>query len=298
VAANILITGGSGFLGSALAHYWVEAGYKITILVRPNSDLYRLEGIFENIEIIKIDGEKKTNELILYSKPEIIVHTAVNYGRNNETIPQIYDANYSFGLNLLHGVLAGGRKVVFINTDTVIQPSVNTYAKSKREFAKKADEIAKQNPTKLKFINTRLQLMYGAEQNKLTFPGFVFKECIENNPHIRLTTGEQLRDFIYIEDCISAFNIIVKNTDKFTISDEIDIGSGKVISVRKFAEKIQKLTKSKTQLNFGEIPHRENEPLLCKGDIRRLKSLGWKQNYEHNNGIMKTIEIMSKNMFR
>lgn len=293
MGANILITGGSGFLGSALAHYWVEAGNNLSILVRPKSNLYRLEGIFEKIKIIKIEDEKKINKIILNANPKIIVHTAVNYGKNDETKQQIYDANYSIGLKILHGVLEGSQQVVFINPDTVIQPSVSIYAASKRKLAKVGDKLAKENPSKLKFINIRLQLMYGPGQNERSFPGFVFKDCIENKNHINLTVGEQLRDFIYIDDCVSAFNTITQNLNKFSTSDEIDIGSGNANSVRSFVEKIRQLSKSNTLLKFGEIPNRKNEPLLCKADVQRLRSMGWEYKNDEVNGIMKTIKFMT-----
>jgi CDP-paratose synthetase len=293
---NILLTGATGFLGSALAKHWSQAGHKLTMLVRPTSSLRRVESLLPMVQFIKCTSDNEIIKLVQDVSPDLIVHTACAYGRQGESALQIFDANVRLGMLLLDGILRGASTHVgFINTDSVLQPSVNSYALSKHQFALWGDTLARQNPDRLQFVNIRLQHMYGANNNlnndPSKFVSYVLHACKRNQPELALTAGEQYRDFIYIDDVVSAYDIILQKLSELSVSDQIDVGSGNSLSVRSFVEQIHSLTGSVTELKFGAIPYRINEPMLCKADTRRLESLGWKPVYGFVKGIQKTIKL-------
>jgi nucleoside-diphosphate-sugar epimerase len=106
-----------------------------------------------------------------------------------------------------------------------------------------------------------------------------------------LTLGEQKRDFIYIDDVVSAYLMIMKKAIDFDNTFiEFDVGSGQSISIRSFVETVHRLTSSQTHLSFGAMPYRQGEVMHSEADISGLSALGWKCQYDVATGIKKVID--------
>ena len=96
---SFLITGASGFLGYHLAKTLLEKGIKVIAIKRPNSKLWRYENLsnhnlkFYNVE--NLESAFKENNITC------IMHTACLYGRNNENLSELLNANVIFGLKVL-----------------------------------------------------------------------------------------------------------------------------------------------------------------------------------------------------
>ena len=82
----ILITGGSGFLGSKILYKLICEGYNVVALVRHNSKLNRIQEIKGSFELFYINKEQSNlSELFENFKIHIIIHTATEYGRASAT---------------------------------------------------------------------------------------------------------------------------------------------------------------------------------------------------------------------
>ncbi len=289
---KILITGATGFLGSALAKHWEQAGHQMTLMVRPSSSLRRIEALLPAVQLARFSSDSEIVKLVQNISPDVIVHTACAYGRQGETALQVFDANVRLGQVLLDGVLGGvGTRVSFINTGSVLEPSLSNYALSKQQFAQWGDALAQQNPERLQFINIRLQHMYGPGDGPSKFTSHVLHACKQHQPRLALTRGEQCLDFIYIDDVVSAYDLIFQKLNELIVSDQIDVGSGNASTVRSFVEKVHALVNSSTELQFGSIPYRTNETMFCQADTSRLQNLGWQPVFSLEQGIQKTIEL-------
>lgn len=290
---KILLSGATGFLGSALAKHWVQVGHQLTLLVRPTSSLRRVAALLPKVHLAKCSSDTDIVRLVQDTAPDLIVHAACAYGRQGETAQQVFDANVRLGMLLIDGALGTERahRVGFINTGTVLKPLVSNYALSKQQFTQWGDALAQQNPARLQFINVRLQHMYGPGDDPSKFTTHVLNACRKNHPQLALTAGEQRRDFIYIDDVVSAYDVIAQKLSELPVSDQVDVGSGTAPPLRSFVEQIHALTGSRTELKFGAIPYRANEAMLCQADIRRLQKLGWQPVYSLEQGIQKTIDL-------
>ena len=102
---NLLITGASGFLGSALALHFLEVGHRVGLLLRPTSQLARLRGREWAFALGRSNSDQEIEEFISSIEPDAIIHTACAYGRQGESLVTINDANLRFGLVLLQSVL-------------------------------------------------------------------------------------------------------------------------------------------------------------------------------------------------
>ena len=108
-----------------------------------------------------------------------------------------------------------------------------------------------------------------------------------------MTLGEQKRDFVYIDDVVAGFMLIIEKACQFGKGYfKFEIGSGRLISIKDFVLKIKELTRNTaTKLNFGAIPYRENEAMLYKIDLDEIKKLGWVCEYSLEDGLKKTIKF-------
>jgi len=117
-------------------------------------------------------------------------------------------------------------------------------------------------------------------------------------PEIKLTKGEQKRDFIFIDDIINAFLILFRCPDEQLSFNELDIGTGKQISIKEFIvtlvsiiEKIQNKT-IKTKLSFGALSYRPLEKMYVSENVSKLKALGWKPMVDLEEGLTRTIKTI------
>jgi nucleoside-diphosphate-sugar epimerase len=290
---RILLTGASGFLGSALATHLQQAGHELALLVRPSSKLDRLNGAVHLFDIGRCVSDDEVCAFVMRSKPDVVIHTACAYGRQGETATQILDVNVRLGLATLEALLRNGKPVTFINTGTVLMPNVSLYALSKHQFAEWGRTLSLQSANNLRFVNLQLQHMYGPGDDASKFTTHVLHTCLRNAPELDLTAGEQRRDFIYIDDVVSAYRVLVEQRNQLQAVCDIEVGSGVASTVREFVQTAHQLTSSHTQLHFGRLPYRPNEAMHCQANISKLKALGWQPNFDLRTGLQKTIELES-----
>jgi nucleoside-diphosphate-sugar epimerase len=132
---NVLITGGNGFLGSALAEKFYNLNFKVSLIVRPKSNLNRLENHIHNYFLYELLSENNLEEILQKSNPDIIIHTACNYGRNNENIITIFDTNYRLGLLIFNEIIKLEKKIIFLNVGTILPAENSLYSFSKNQFS-------------------------------------------------------------------------------------------------------------------------------------------------------------------
>lgn len=288
---NILVTGGSGFLGSALARHFARSGARVALLLRPDSSLRRLAGQEATFDIGRYVTDADVEAFVQRVQPEVVIHTACAYGRQGETALQLADVNVRLGLVLMTALERVGNAVTFIHTGTVLTPAVGPYALSKNQFAQWGRLIAGQSAGKIRFVNVLLQHMYGPGDDRSKFATHVLHACHHNEPELRLTAGEQERDFIFIDDVVSAYETLVAQREQLPAVMDIDVGSGIAPAIRDFVRTVHRLTGSVTRLAFGALQYRANEAMYCRADLAAMNALGWKPEYDLETGLKKTIEL-------
>ncbi len=290
---NILITGAGGFLGSALARKLGGMDHQVSLLVRKNSDLYRLTDL-STYKIGRCETDQEITQFISDVSPDAVIHTACCYGRNGESTLKIIDSNLRFGALILNAINGLGKKVSFINAGTVLSRDASFYALTKIQFEELGAYISNTSNQSIQFINIKLQHMYGPGDDASKFTSYVINSCKNNVLTLPLTLGEQKRDFIYIEDVVEAYAMIIESLELLNGFEQIELGSGTAPRLRDFVEIVHKLTDSKTELLFGKIPYRENDAMCMVANINALKKIGWIPKFDIAAGVKKTIEMDAK----
>lgn len=286
MSKTILLTGGTGFLGSYLAKRLVYEGFDVIIIKRSTSKLSPLESIINQVrfyDLDSIDIEKIFQENVI----DIIIHCATNYGRFAVPPTDIIQANLFLPLTILQ--IAENYPVkTFINTDTILDKRVSYYSLSKKHFLDWLYLFSQ----KMVCISAALEHFYGPFDDRSKFVSKIILDLLHEVDFIDLTLGEQKRDFIYIDDVVEAFMTLVNFS--FDVPNNLyryEIGTGKNIEIREFVQTVKTMTGNKvTRLNFGMLPYRENEIMESHVDISMLSRLGWRPQISLVEGLRYTIE--------
>ncbi len=291
---KILITGSSGFLGSSLALYWKNLGHQVSLLLRPTSRLDRLKGEDFYFDIGLCSSDNEVEDFVKKVQADVIVHTACVYGRKNENSLQLFDSNMRLGLVILQAIRKISKPVNFINTGSALPSHVSEYALSKHQFSQWGGMLAANSNNQLKFVNVLLQHMYGPGDDESKFTSHILHTCLRNDAELNLTAGNQVRDFIYIDDVISAYDVLIQESSNFENFLDVEIGTGIAPTIRNFVETAHRLTASKTKLLFGAVPYRDHEVMSCIADIGYMQGLGWSPVFDIESGLQKMLEMEGK----
>ena len=161
---------------------------------------------------------------------------------------------------------------------------------SKKQFG----EWLKLFSDKIKVFNLKLENIYGEKDDSTRFIiPWVISQILKNEKEIKLTKGEQKRDFVYVKDVVDAYYELFLKKDSFEKGFyDYNIGSGRPKEIREVVALIKKLIgNNKTYLNFGAIPYRENEIMELESKVEKIKGdIGWEPKIPLEEGLKQTIE--------
>lgn len=143
---------------------------------------------------------------------------------------------------------------------------------------------------KMEYTWCTLANVYGPNDSTLNFINYTIN-LIDSNERARFTEGQQMYDFIFIEDLVAALKLIIENPGKY---DEYYVGSGKPLKLRKYIEIIASIVKPTKPLYFGEIPYNNAYLSPSDFDISALSDLGFTPKYSFEEGIKLCIYDVKK----
>lgn len=294
---KLLMTGATGFLGSALLRRFLHTPgkHEVTILKRSFSDTRRIAPLLAQIRSFDLDRQPLV-EAFEGQHYDCVLHCATNYGREDEDAARsnMIETNLLLPLRLLElGANHGIRH--FVNTDTLLDKRVSPYALSKRQFREWLKLFAESIST----TTISIEHFYGPDDDQKKFVAYIIRSLLAEVPSIALTPGAQLRDFIFIDDVVSAFEHILDQLQAHqTGYVEYEVGTGNTISIRDFVYLAKQICgNDTTQLDFGAVSYRPNEPMTVNVDTTRLTATGWQPRISVDEGLRRTFEF-EKDLFQ
>ena len=277
---RILITGATGYLGSNLLEELTSPENDISLICLPGT----ASNIDHKMFNVFYTDDAEFEGHIRGFAPEVIIHLAGVYDRSGQDLSNVIDGNLLFPLRILNIVSSIGIKK-WINTNTALPTNLNAYTLSKHQFANWGKEYSKRFG--FDFIDIRLEHFYGYQDGENKFISFVLNKLIHNQT-LELTKCVQKRDFIHVKDVCRGFKILLEaEIPGYT---EIDLGSGEEAALQVIIEYLKELTNSKSEILYGAVPYRENEPMSSVADLTIMNSLGFTPMYDWRTGMKNLVE--------
>ena len=307
---KVLITGGTGFIGSHLVEYLFNKGFSINVLAEYNSfnNWGWLETLnkktLSKINIISGDIKQKSDVLRSMSGCQIVIHLAslIAIPYSYKSPKSYFDTNVIGALNVFESArelnikkiihtstseVYGSAKYVPIDENHPLQTQ-SPYAASKSS----ADQLAF---SFYKSFNLPVTIMrpfntFGPRQSARAVIPSIIIQILSGNKNIKLGSLYPTRDFNYIEDICKAFylSIITKGLN----GEVINIGSNYEISIGDTLNLISEIMNKKIKV-FKENErlrpkHSEVNRLLCD-NTRALQLLKWKPSFYGRKGLKKGL---------
>lgn len=292
MAERILLTGAAGFIGSHLARRLVHDGHEVAALVRPSSDLWRLEDVLGSLELVRRDllepGDAGTVDLVFH-----LAAAGVRPGQRTATVVEENVLGTLAALELAAG--GGARKFVYCGScfeygpgerhreDALPRPT-SEYGAAKSAGWLLADAWSRGRG--LPVASLRPFTVYGPFEAEYRLVPSVALGVVRKQP-VLLTGGEQLRDFVYVTDAVEAFVRAGFSSETGTFN----VCSGMTTSVRELAERAVALSGVDVDLRFGILPDRPAELPTLSGDPSLAAAvLDWSASTPLDDGLALTLD--------
>lgn len=334
---KIIITGVAGFIGSQLCYELLKDGYNIVGIDN------LLCGYMENMNLfIKHNNFKFYNISVndpnidnLIEKNDIVIHLASisSLASNQENPSFSYQNNVTQMLYLLEVCRnIGVKHFIFSSTSAVyenntkfpltendqIKPNL-IYSLEKKhceELIESFNQVYGLQYSILRFFN-----VYGPNQDSQrlhpALVPYLLKCIINKETPILHSDGYQQRDYVFIDDIISLFKILISNQP---LNDLINLSSGSVISVQEIVNILNSfnefndyqlkpiyrnpelLWEKSTKLWQGEFTFskyrmkQEVEKYTIGDNSKAYKLLGWKPKIDMVNGLKKCFDLINSDI--
>lgn len=299
---KILITGGSGFIGSHIVEHYQGKAEEIRVLDNLRSGYRKnLDGLTCHF----IEGSITDRDVVrgAVQDVDLIFHLAalVSVPESMDKPSECVDINVHGLLNVLEAAAAAGtRKLVLASSaaiygdnpevpkrEAMIPEPKSPYAITKLDgeyYLEMFRREGRLNTTSIRFFN-----VFGPRQDPkgayaAAVPIFIEK-ALRGEPITIFGDGGQTRDFIYVKDIVGALTFAAENDD---VTGTFNAGYGGQITINDLAQEIIRITDSSSTIEY--LPTRAGDVRHSRADVGKLTDAGWQPGHALPEGLARTIE--------
>lgn len=276
---KLLITGATGFVGRNLLPILLNNKKIENILLFVNNKEKALKMYSDkkiSFTTLSDDYKNKIKEF----NPDKVIHLAAYLTSKNDIneIDKLLDANIRFGTFLLDS-LKDCNISEFLNFGTFAEYRFgveinNAYLYSATKSAFKSILDYYSELINFKYYNIIPYSIYGGIDSQKKVIDYI-KDSF--NKEIDMTLGEQILDFIHIDDVCNFIETLLFHEKEIPNKTNFHLGTGHGTSIRELSEILEKKYNKKCHINWGKLPYRERDIMYAVAPIgNNLKYLNWR----------------------
>ena len=305
---TILVTGANGFVGkNIVASLSNIADTKIVAT--------DLQGMLQKTDetntdaVTYLEGDHASKEFTASLQDgyrfDAIIHLAavLSQAEDMQTYYSVMDSNIYTTFLLLETARQHNARILFPSTAMVYGDKKAPFSEDMRSDPEIFYALSKHLSEELirfygrkydlGYVIFRIGILYGQWQSQGMFVPTIITKLLQGE-EFKMTPGEQVRDFVHIDDFVEAVKKALAAKD---VCGELNIGTGHAPSMKEMATTVERLTGVEGKVKIGAIPYRENELWEYRLDITHTqKVLGWQPGVSLEDGLRKTIDHYKSRM--
>ena len=307
---TLLITGGSGFIGSHLTWKYISEAKSVKILDDFSSgSVNNIRGLlnYRNMKLVRGDVRDKTVVDRASEGVDIILHLAAQVHVDKSIISprSTFEVNTLGTLNVLDSALQNEVELVVYASSSEVYGSAlyvpiderhplnpaSPYAASKAA----ADRLcfSYYSAYKLPVVIIRSFNTYGPRQARVGYTAVVprfIKRLLSGLPPVIYGDGMQTRDYMYIEDTLRAYDLVLNSYEKL-MGKVVNFGTGRETSISELANLMISLIGLEGKIKPIHVSPRPGEVRRLCADIRLArKELDFETKHTMRDGLEETIK--------
>lgn len=300
---RVLVTGANGFIGSRLVARLVSLGADVSAVTSREGNSHRLDDLKAKINLLTGDlsDKIKVHKIFQDSNPDVVFHTAssLNTEKSLEHADQILGNTYGLARNVLEvSVESGVESFVQFGSIEEYGSCETPFTETMREEPFSPYSLGKVMSTHLAMVISQLTQMrvcvvrpaatYGPGQG----PGMLIPNLIRaglEKQDFDMNPGEQLRDFVYVEDLIEG--ALACGMRESTAGQIINLGSNRGRRVREIAEAVNAAMGNPIRIHFGAREYRPLDSMEFYMSSEKAKQLlGWEATTSLAESVAQTVD--------
>lgn len=288
-----------------MTHELLSAGHEVTVLLRPESDTWRLRDIRDRLQMLNGSFDRPDDLLSAVHKHtcDAVVHLAWKgvAGRNRfdedqvDVNLQVTDVVLAMAERMNAAVFMSmgsqaeyGRVEGRIDESHLLCPETR-YAEAKCRAHDRVRSFCDERSIRALWF--RLFPVYGPmEREPWMIPSLIGK--ISKGAPFPMTHAQQTRDYLFIKDAAEAVRLALESEQ---VTGVYNLASGQGIRLKDLVLKIKALVNPDADIGFGDLPFREDQSMEIVGDIARIRrDTGWRPTTGLDQGLEETVQDLMR----
>jgi GDP-L-fucose synthase len=308
---NVLVTGGTGFVGTHIVEELLKTGAKIRI------PIHKKQSVLKNdrIETVNADLTKSEDCLRVSDEIDYIFHAAgaVSPAGVTATNPMsAITSNLILNAQILQAACEKNVKRFLIFSSSTVYPATDHPVKEEEMWngpphpsyfgygwmRRYLEKLAEFVPTRssMKIAIVRPTAVYGRRDHfdlkaGHVIPALIRKAVERQKPFEVWGTGEEIRDFLHISDLARGCILML---EKYAVSDPVNIGYGKVVKIKDIVEIILKVSKYKNPKVVFNTSKPTTIPVRMVDTSKAKKILNFEHKITLEEGLEDTVKWYAK----
>ena len=301
---RFLVTGAAGFIGASLVRRLLERSAEVAILVRDDTDLWRLADLLPKLRVVRGDVADPAvgTRAVAETRPEAVYHLAAHGGAETQRdaarilrtnlmgTSAMLDACAGTGTSVRLFVHAGSSSEYGYRNEPMresdrLEPN-SVYAVGKAAATHLCRLTAGSAPFSI--VTLRLFSVYGPWESPTRLVPTILRRCLRSEP-LEMVSKTTARDFVYVGDILQA---LLATDSLARISGEVvNLGTGVQTTMEEFVAAALEVTASRSEIRWGAMPARPWDTATWVASREKAAQiLGWTPSTPLREGLRHTLD--------